>query len=208
MLIKFKDSNAFLLLLLLFSNCNSKPPKNNKQPPQTSPKIQPLTIAIQPLGNISESYCIDTYTELKEIVPNVVLAKRMSMPSKAYYAPRKRYRADSLIHWLRERTKPNQVFVGITMQDISTKKGNVEDYGVMGLGYCPGNACIVSSFRLKNKPSFFKVVVHELGHTTGLPHCPVKTCFMRDAEGGNPTAEEKEFCSKCKDHLIKNGWHL
>lgn len=52
----------------------------------------------------------------------------------------------------------------------------------------------------------FKVAIHELGHTEGLPHCPVKSCFMRDSEGRNPTNEEKEFYPKCKKQLIDKGW--
>ena len=76
----------------------------------------------------------------------------------------------------------------------------------MGLGFQPGKACIASNFRLRDKKNFFKVALHELGHTTGLPHCPEKTCFMRDAEGGDPTGEESGFCTKCKNYLIKKGW--
>jgi archaemetzincin len=81
----------------------------------------------------------------------------------------------------------------------------------MGLGYCPGTACIASSYRLKkgNKlTQFYKVAIHELGHTQGLPHCSTKTCLMRDAEGGNPIDEENDFCPKCKKVLIAAGWAL
>lgn len=71
----------------------------------------------------------------------------------------------------------------------------------MGLGYCPGKACVASSFRLspqKRQQQFFKVAIHELGHTQGLAHCAIKTCLMRDAEGGNHLDEETDFCQKCK----------
>lgn len=107
---------------------------------------------------------------------------------------------------MRDRAASHEVYIGITMQDISTTKGNNPDYGVMGLGFQPGKACIASNFRLRDKKNFFKVALHELGHTTGLPHCPEKTCFMRDAEGGDPTGEESGFCTKCKNYLIKKGW--
>jgi archaemetzincin len=84
----------------------------------------------------------------------------------------------------------------------------VFDYGVMGLGFMPGKACVASNFRLRNKKNFFKVVIHELGHTTGLPHCPDKTCYMRDAEGGDHTSLENGFCGKCKKQLVEGGWKL
>ncbi len=108
-------------------------------------------------------------------------------------------------------TAPGHITIGLTSKDISTTKGKIEDYGIMGLGYTPGNACVVSTFRVskENKQNqFFKFCIHELGHTSGLPHCPEKTCFMRDAEGGNPSNEEKDFCPKCKVHLISKDWNL
>jgi archaemetzincin len=81
----------------------------------------------------------------------------------------------------------------------------------MGLGYRPGKSCVVSDFRLscKNKnEQCYKLVLHELGHTAGLPHCKVKTCLMRDAKGGNPFDQEKSFCGECKSFLKSKGWKL
>jgi len=31
---------------------------------------------------------------------------------------------------------------------------------------------------------------------------------MRNAEGHNPTNEEKAFCAKCKAYLQKKGWQF
>jgi archaemetzincin len=86
----------------------------------------------------------------------------------------------------------------------------------MGLGYCPGKACIASTFRVKGKDKLeklFKLSIHELGHTQGLArtktkHCPEKTCLMRDAEGKDHLDELKMFCSKCKPILENAGWSL
>jgi archaemetzincin len=114
-----------------------------------------------------------------------------------------------LIRFLRAITPEGQVTVGFTNQDISDTKGDIQDYGIMGLGYQPGPSCVVSTFRLSKKnilEQYFKLTIHELGHTQGLPHCPVKTCFMRDAEGKNHADEETEFCTNCKTHLMAKGW--
>ncbi len=113
--------------------------------------------------------------------------------------------------YLRKETKEGHLIIALTSKDISWTKGKILDYGIMGLGLCPGQVCVASSFRLSktdNLRQLFVVSIHELGHTQGLPHCPVKTCFMRDAEGGNPTNEETEFCLKCKAHLVSRGWAL
>jgi archaemetzincin len=169
----------------------------------------PKRIILHPLGNgINKVMIAKCYAQIKIYLPNTILADRLMMPASTYYKPRNRYRADSLIKWMSARAKKNEVIMGITTVDISTTKGKHKDWGVMGLAYRPGNAGVASSYRLKNKSAFWKIVIHELGHTAGLPHCPVKTCFMRDAEGGDHTGEEKEFCSKCKKVLVKNGWLL
>ena len=106
------------------------------------------------------------------------------------------------------RAQENEIYLGITSYDISSTKNGKPDFGIMGLGFRPGKACVASDFRLKDKSNFFKVVIHELGHTAGLHHCPEKTCFMRDAEGHNPTDEETGFCPSCKKSLLAKGWKL
>ena len=202
----------YLIIALLFAvgcqpGTTDKKAASKPAVPEKTPAPS-ITIKLLPLGKTNALFVNTTFTELKSIVSNIDLLPHEEMPLFAYYAPRNRYRADSLIHWMRNRAKTNEVYLGITMQDISTTKGDNPDHGIMGLGYQPGRACIASNFRVRDKKNFYKVVIHELGHTTGLPHCPEKTCFMRDAEGTDPTGEEKDFCVKCKEHLKKKGWTL
>ncbi len=168
-------------------------------------------IIVQPFDDFPPSLSEKVSHQLKQIHTEVMLREAIALPVPAYYKERNRYRADSLIRYLKQYASPGTVVIGLTTKDISTAKGNVKDWGVMGLAYCPGNTCIVSVFRLKREnlyEQFYKVAIHELGHTQGLKHCPHKTCFMRDAEGGNPLNEEHEFCSSCKKYLIKKGWKL
>jgi len=197
------------ILLLLLTACQTGPDRSKKQDPiKKEEKKLAIIIKILPLGKTSPDFISTIFSQLKKIVSNVELLPHEELPASAYYAPRKRYRADTLIHWMSNRAKENEVLLGITRQDISTTKGSNPDHGIMGLGFQPGKACMASDFRLRNKKNFFKVVIHELGHTTGLTHCPEKTCFMRDAEGGDPTGEEKEFCENCKSYLKSKGWNL
>jgi archaemetzincin len=168
-------------------------------------------IIVQPYDDMPKALNQKIVAQLQEIFPEVSLQASIPLPTTAYYAPRNRYRADSLIRILRRSINKNEVIIGLTTKDISTTKGANKDWGVMGLAYTPGNACVVSSYRLhrdKLYHQFYKVCVHELGHTAGLPHCPEKTCFMRDAEGGNPIDEETAFCKKCTQYLIRKGWNL
>jgi archaemetzincin len=168
-------------------------------------------ILLLPLGDFSTSDAKLLLQRLQAVCGNVRLLPAESMPRGAWYAPRKRYRADSLIHWMARRARPGEVYLGITARDISTTKNGKADWGVMGLGFQPGKACVASFYRLharNRQEEFFKVAIHELGHTAGLPHCPERICFMRDAEGGNPTGEERAFCDGCRKNLVAKGWQL
>lgn len=117
----------------------------------------------------------------------------------------KRYSADSVLLFLKQQaTDSGAHMVALLESDVFTTNGKNPYWGVMGLGYCPGSACVVSSFRLnKQKPGeqLAKVTLHELGHTFGLKHCPVSTCFMRDAKGKNHCDQETGFCGYCANAL-------
>ncbi len=206
----------FALITILIScespDKQSLDTKTQKTPPLVSAntKKESRTILIQPFSDLPISKADYVLENLRKIYPNTKLLQAISLPSKTFYKPRNRYRADSLIHWLKGRISDKQVVVGITSKDISTTKGDNPDHGVMGLGFLDGPSCMVSIFRLKkgSDDQLFKTVVHELGHNFALDHCPIKTCFMRDAKGRNPIDEEIEFCPSCKKVLLNAGWIL
>lgn len=194
---------CFTLFSLIFSCEKSKDNavKNGEE----------ITILIQPFEDVKPKQLTEISENIRKIYPKIKILKPIKFPQNTYYEPRNRYRADSIIKYLRTKTPNNCVTLALTNKDISVTKGKVADFGVMGLGYRPGNACVASSFRLnpKNKnEQFYKIAIHELGHTQGLKHCPDKTCFMRDAEGKNPTNEEKYFCQNCKKVLRSKHWKI
>jgi archaemetzincin len=202
---------SFCLLLFLASSilvlagCRENQTKPGVKK-AAKPHIQPIVIKVLPLGPVDKGKIEAAVTALEKFAGPVILLKPQDLPKHAYYPPRKRYRADKLIQWMAGQAKRGEVYVGLTASDISATKGTVDDFGVMGLGYRPGRACVISSFRLRNKANFYKVVLHEVAHTAGLPHCPEKTCFLRDAKGGDPTGEETGFCPACEKFLQGKGW--
>jgi archaemetzincin len=135
------------------------------------------------------------------------------LPKLAYYAPRKRYKADSLLAYQQQMAN-NQIIIGLTHQDISTSNGTIPDWGVFGLGYCPGQACVISTWRLQRashsrlqlEQRLHKVVLHELGHNLGLPHCTSNhpTCLMNDAKGTMAQVDRERLwlCRVCKQRLL------
>ncbi|MCC6369435.1 MAG: Zn-dependent protease [Bacteroidia bacterium] len=194
--------------------CNNLPQKQQEAKTlankQADDKTE-LCVILQPFEGIPQTYVDLVEKQLPNFLPCLKKNKSIALPHSAWYAPRQRYKADTLIDFLANKTPAGFVTLGLTHFDISTTKGNVADYGIMGLGFQPGKACVVSYFRLSKtntKEQFLKLCLHELGHTQGLPHCPDKTCFMRDAEGKNKADEEKAFCASCKKVLILKGWKL
>ncbi len=170
-----------------------------------------ITIIIQPFSGFSDVETDAVGKELRRLYKKVVVKKSLPYPANSLSESKARYRADSLICFLGRRTGEEEVTIGLTNKDISTKKGVYADWGVFGLGFCPGRACIASSYRLKGKnrsDKLFKVSIHELGHTQGLKHCPIKNCLMRDAAGKDHLNELTGFCAGCKAHLKKRGWVL
>jgi len=174
-----------------------------------SPLHSAVTIAIQPLGAVkAERLDVVKQGLEKSFGMKVEILAEKPLPQEAWYAPRSRYRADKLLDSLRDRTDAAyQIVVGVTTKDISTTKGEHQDWGIFGLGELGGRVCVVSTFRLnargadekKLRDRLRKVAVHEAGHVMGLDHCPQAGCVMADAEGSITTVdvETGEFCKEC-----------
>ncbi len=180
-------------------------------------------IAIQPFGEIEETALQEIQYAVKTVYDkNAVILPPTKLPESAYINSKSpRYRADSLIRFLKK-SKPDtiDIILGFTAMDISTTKKNnngtikkpesrYQDWGVFGLGYCPGASCIVSDFRIgntseKNKTERIKkICIHEIGHNLGLPHCPNKKCVMTDACESIKTVDNVKLtlCEKCKSKI-------
>ena len=156
----------------------------------------------------------NTLNELKETFDSVAFEGTIPFPDSAYYAPRQRYKADKLVKHLRHLQASNsELVVGFSPKDISDKVHGYDDFGVMGWTRHSLRSSVVSTHRLADKSrlqeDFVKLVLHELGHADGLPHCKESTtCYMRDANKQNHFPELLGFCDKCTKHLKSKGWKL
>lgn len=196
---------CFILMLMFLVSCEEK-----QQASAVNSVTKPVVV-LQPLQRFDMSMLPALADSIEAFYPLTVhIAPLKKLPAHIYYKPRNRHRADRIIHWLRLNMDDSvRVVVGLTSLDISsTRKGNY-DYGIMGLGYRPGHACVVSSFRpaktAKRKAHLqervLKLVIHEMGHNFGLAHCPDPHCLMRDAEGKMTLDEESDLCKACKQKL-------
>jgi archaemetzincin len=172
---------------------------------------------IQPLGDelpAQDSALVKTSLEAL-IGLSVTVLPGAPLPASAWYAPRRRYRADKLLDFLDLRLPADGTrILGLTGSDISTTKGGVFDWGVLGLGRLDGASSVISRFRcamqshgaVHARERLAKVAVHEAGHTLGLEHCPNRGCLMEDAEGHVATCDrEYDFCARCRKLLADAG---
>jgi len=173
---------------------------------------------LQPLGADLPEVDVDLVKNALEGIVgiDVGLLPRAPLPPAAFYRPRHRWRADALLDFLDGRLPRDGVrILGLTGEDISTTKGSVHDWGVLGLGRLDGSSCVISEFRCRMKSTgpaharerLAKVAVHEIGPTLGLPHCPTRGCLMEDAEGRVATCDrEYDFCEAlCRPKLVAMG---
>lgn len=195
------------LLILMTASCHQNKHHGN------TPAIKPLHhIAFFLYDNFDTAILRTAISEATAFYNcKATVLPPQSLPDFAFYKARQRYKADSLLKFQSSLLPTGcQSVVGLTMKDISTSLPGKPDWGIFGLGYQPGNACVVSVFRLRStsyehyKERFIKVLLHELGHNHGLPHCKYDVrCLMNDAKGSMATVdrERKWLCSNCRKLL-------
>ena len=173
-------------------------------------------VALQPVGEVSERVVENLARNLSTFFGlriKVTVLPMRPLPESAYYAPRRRYRAEDLVAFLDHTTSPAVAHVvGITARDISAPKGAVADWGVFGVAKLGGRPGVVSTYRLHAggvSESVFetrlrRVAAHELAHSLGLAHCATPHCIMNDAGGSIHSIDAAtDFCERCKRALAE-----
>lgn len=171
------------------------------------------TIYIYRYDDFSEAKAARLRDQLRQVYPSVILAKTsIPLPKKCYYKPRDRYKGTGLLDDLMK-LKNGGYVLGLTRKIIYDKNDISPTFGIFGISYIGDSVSVISSLRPKTlKPlsndDLQELMLHELGHAFGLPHCKDERCMMVDAEHGYKFAQTQSFCSSCRNYLNSKGWKL
>ena len=170
-----------------------------------------MKITLKPLGNIAD----EIMEELKDRVGGIFHCPVEIKPgssdlAQAYNPERKQYFSSKLLAFL-EKVEREERVVGIADVDLYVPRLNF----VFGEADIVSGKAIVSLFRLRQEyyglapdEALFlqratKEIVHELGHTFGLGHCPSNKCVMHFSNSlADTDLKEAHFCTKCRPKII------
>ena len=170
-----------------------------------------MKITLKPLGDIPD----EITEELRERVGGVFhcpveIKAGFSDLSQAHNPERKQYLSSQLLAALGKAERNSRV-VGIADVDLYVPRLNF----VFGEADAVFGTAIVSLCRLRqeyyglapDKALFLeratKEIVHELGHTFGLGHCPNNKCVMHFSNSlADTDLKEAHFCHKCRPKII------
>jgi archaemetzincin len=170
-----------------------------------------VKIALKPLGNIAD----EVMERLRDRVGGIFhcpveIEADFSDLAQAYDPQRKQYLSSKLLTSL-GKSKGEERVVGIADVDIYVPRLNF----VFGEADMVSGTAIISLYRLK--PEYYglapdealfleratKEIVHELGHTFGLGHCPNNKCVMHFSNSlADTDVKEAHFCNMCRPKII------
>jgi archaemetzincin len=166
------------------------------------------SINIQTLGSVNQS-CVNEVKKTLESFYGVkaIIKSRLELSDDILSPSKTRYDASKILH----KYNSNELLLILTEKDITHKKDKNPEWGIFGLGFCPGKTCVISTFRLYKNANqdkmierLSKVAVHEIGHNMGLDHCINNDkCLMNDAGGTIKQVDNERiwFCDRCKNLL-------
>ena len=196
------------LLFLLISCLNKEEKKVITTPPIKQEKKD--TVFLQPLGKVDEKYITTIVNGVEKFYgTKVVVLNNVKLTDDLLTDSKLRYSAPKIL----DKFHSNKNKLVITQVDIATPDPRSPEWGIFGLGECPGTTCTVSTFRIRRNASdslifarLVKICLHEIGHNYGLNHCERdENCMMTSAHGTIKQVDNEKlyFCDYCMN-FIKN----
>ena len=209
---KLKTIVLLLCAIICMASCSKKSGENSDLSDKEEVRcLCPPVIHLQPFGKFSQREAQLLGKELTkrledifgvelecEVHPPLPLSDTMMNDGHT------RYRADKIIKSIAANANRHNIYIGLTHKDISCSVHGKKDWGVQGLSLIPGNACVASTFRVKDRRDFWKVVCHEFIHTYfTYNHCSKDdpSCLMQAAKGHPRYKGKNGLCPHCSNAL-------
>lgn len=204
---------VFALCMSLIACSGNEEKAQKSRPTQPTAKVEPRLpyIHIYRYGDFPIAKAKLLKAKLEKVYPSVTLADdAILLPKECYYKPRDRYRGTGLLDDLKN-LRYGGYALGLTNRIIYQKNEISPTFGVFGISYMGDSVSVISSLRPKtfktlSDDDLEELMLHELGHAFGLPHCKDEKCMMVDAEHGYKFAQTQSFCEDCTKFLKSKGW--
>ena len=170
-----------------------------------------MKITLEPVGDIAD----ETMEKLRDRVGDIFhcpVETRAGFDdlTQAYDPERKQYSSSKLLASLGKAEREERV-VGVADVDLYVPRLNF----VFGEADVLSGTAVVSLCRLRQEyyglapdEALFleratKEIVHEVGHTFGLEHCPNNKCVMHFSNSlADTDVKEVHFCDECRPKII------
>jgi archaemetzincin len=171
-----------------------------------------MKVGILQVGQVTPEVLVAIQEGVVKTFPDTTadrIPESMPVPEQAFDKKRSQYNASIILGEVKAYAAKKPGFhrvLGVVDRDIYSADLNY----VFGEAYTPGNAALISLWRLK--PEFYKdktdtglyllraqkEAVHELAHTLGVKHCPRSFCVMHFSNSIFDTDRKQSlFCDEC-----------
>ena len=212
MTMKLKTIALLLCAITCMASCSQNHGENSELSDEEEVRcLCPPVIHLQPFGKFSQHEAQLLGKELTKriedifgVEPECEVHPPLPLSDTMMNDGHTRYRADKIIRSIAANANRHNIYIGLTHKDISCSVHGKKDWGVQGLSLIPGNACVASTFRVKDRRDFWKVVCHEFIHTYfTYNHCPKDdpSCLMQAAKGHPRYKGKNGLCPHCSSVL-------
>ena len=171
-----------------------------------------MKVGILQVGQVAPEVLVGIQDGLAKTFPDTiaaVISEVLPIPQSAFDKKRNQYNSNIILNEIKIYASKNADFhrvLGIVNADIFISGLNY----VFGEAFTPGNASLISLWRLKpefykDKPNIglyglrmLKEAIHEVGHTLGVRHCIHSSCVMHFSNSIFDTDKKQNLlCDEC-----------